>query len=163
MDNNNIYLPKLNFPDYDFSLSSGENGLFIFDPVRRKNVKLTPEEWVRQHIIKFLILDKNTPPSLVGVEKSLKIGRLHKRFDLVVFTKEVKPLLLVECKAPDIVLNENVLNQVARYNSILKAKYFMISNGVRTILFCYNYSDSKFVFIEELPEYRDMLAPPGTI
>ena len=158
MDHSSLSLPRLNFSEYEFSISSGEKGFVIFDPARRKKVKLTPEEWVRQHIVRFLMHEKKTPVSLIGVEKSLKIGRMQKRFDIVVFTKQFKPLLLIECKAPDVMLDVNVLNQVARYNSVLKAKYFMLTNGLNTIQFYFNYPDNKFVFINNLPDYSEMLA-----
>jgi hypothetical protein len=158
MDTKHLHLPLLNFPEYRFSLVNRGTNLEILDPVRRKYVRLTPEEWVRQHVLQFLIHEKNVPIALIGVEKSLKIGQLPKRFDAVVFSNNATPLLLIECKAPKVEIRESVFEQAARYNLALNAGYFMISNGLDTHCCRLDYQLKTYVFLQELPDYASMLA-----
>jgi hypothetical protein len=158
MDTHHFKLPQLNFPEYKFTLIERGNSIEIFDPVRRKYVRLTPEEWVRQHVLQFLIHEKKVPSSLIGVEKRLKIGQMLKRFDVVVFSNEAAPLLLVECKAPELEIRESVFDQAARYNLSLKANYFMITNGLDHYNCRLDYQLKTYVFIQALPEYAAMLA-----
>jgi type I site-specific restriction endonuclease len=148
---------KLNFPDYQFRISCEDDRQLIFDPVRRKFVALTPEEWVRQHLIAFLTTTANVPLTLIGVEKQIRINRLEKRFDLVVFSRNGSPLLLAECKAPNISLTEQVFDQASRYNLILNVRYFILTNGLVHYMCELNYREKKLEILEEMPELRNHL------
>jgi hypothetical protein len=108
---------------------------YIFDFVRRKWLALTPEEWVRQHVLNFLVNVKKYPASVISVEKELVLNDLKKRYDIVIYDRGLKPYIIVECKAPYIALNRSVLDQALRYNLILKAPLLMISNGMSDLVF----------------------------
>ena len=112
---------KLNFPTYNFRFKSSVNKVSIFDPIRKKFVVLQPEEWVRQHCIQFLIQEKGYPKSLINIEKELTINTLKKRYDIVVFNSDGSIHLIVECKAPKIIIKQDTLDQIARYNLELNA------------------------------------------
>lgn len=146
-------MQKLNFPNYEFRLKSSENKLFIFDSIRKKFIQLTPEEWVRQHTVRFLIEQKNYPASLISVEKTIKIANLSKRYDIVAYNPNKSIDLLVECKAPEINITQNTFDQIARYNLILKAKYLMVTNGINTYICQIDLNNQKYIFLKELPEY----------
>lgn len=145
-------LAQLNFPKYEYRLRKGKTRDEIFDPVRKKFVALTPEEWVRQHVIAYLINEKKIPVSLIGIEKSLIVNSLQKRFDAVVFSRNGIPLLLIECKAPGIEITEKVFDQAARYNLQLKAAYFMITNGMEHFTCRLDYEKKMYFFIPEIPD-----------
>lgn len=120
---------KIEYPPYDFRIkTSGEKEL-IFDPVRKQWVPLSPEEWVRQNFLQYLLLVKNYSASLMAVEKEIHLGSLVKRCDIVIYTKEAKPLLIVECKAMNVHLSTEVLDQILRYNISLPVRYLIITNG----------------------------------
>jgi hypothetical protein len=126
---------QLNFPDYHFSIREGAGQKLIFDPVRKKYVALTPEEWVRQHTLQYLITTKNFPAGLTSVEGNIKLYKTQKRYDIAIFDRQGKPQLIVECKAPDVVLNEAVVDQILRYNMVLGAPYLLITNGLIHLVF----------------------------
>jgi type I site-specific restriction endonuclease len=142
-------LDKLNFPEYEFRLKKGQ----IFDPVRRKFVALTPEEWVRQHVIWYLA-EKGYPFSLMAVEAQIEVNTLKKRMDILLYDKNARPLLIVECKAPSVKINQEVFDQLARYNLSAGAPYFFLSNGLDH--FCCEASGSgrEYVFIKHLPSFE---------
>lgn len=122
------------FEPYDIKTQpKREGGKQVFDIIRRKWVELTPEEWVRQHVIHYLVYTLKYSRALIAVEKTIAFNTLQKRFDIVVFTSNGEPYMLIECKAPEISLNENVLEQAARYNQTVQAKFLWISNGVQNI------------------------------
>ena len=123
-------LQKLNLPDYKFKLKSNENKTLIFDNLRKKYMVLTPEEWVRQHFVQFLIEEKNYPPSLIAIEKQVLVNNLKKRSDILVFNKEGNPDIIVECKAPKIKITQTTFDQIARYNSTLNANFLVVTNGL---------------------------------
>ena len=106
----------LNFPAYDFRFKSNENNVHIFDVIRKKFVVLQPEEWVRQHTVHYLMEGKHYPKSLINIEKQLKINSLKKRYDIVVFNSKGEIEILVECKAPEVKITQEVFDQIARYN-----------------------------------------------
>lgn len=142
---------NLNFPDYKFKIFNQSDGNYIYDIIRKKPVKLTPEEFVRQHLIHYLVFDNDVPTGLIGVEKSLKIGNVQKRFDLVIFNRKSQALLLAECKAPNIEITDAAFDQAARYNINLQADYFIITNGL-THFFCQiDHSFKKYNFIDQFP------------
>ena len=146
-------MQKLNFPDYTFRFKSKENKIQIFDPIRKKFFILQPEEWVRQHVMQYLIREKKCPVSLVNAEKELRINGLSKRYDVVVYRPDGRIFLMVECKAPKVPITQETFNQIARYNMALKAEYLMVTNGL-THYYCKpDYQLEKYHFIEEIPTY----------
>lgn len=120
---------KIDYPSFSPKIKQGNDKEFIFDPFRKRWVVLTPEEWVRQNFLHYLVQVKKFPPGLISVEKGIKLVDLKKRFDIVVFDSNTRPWMIVECKQMNVPINETVLNQVLRYNITLKAKYVVITNG----------------------------------
>lgn len=121
---------KLNLPKFDLSLKKEEGKVLIFDIIRKKYIVLTPEEWVRQHFVHFLITELKYPKSLFRIEGALAYNRLQKRSDILVRDRDGKPWMLVECKAPDIKLTQKAFNQVSVYNMTIGAKYLAVTNGM---------------------------------
>lgn len=143
-------MKKLNFPSYSPKIKKSDQGEYsIYDPIRKKYIVLTPEEWVRQHVINWLLTDLNLSEINIAVEKQLNLNGTKKRFDLLVY-KEAEPILLVELKAPEVHLNQETCYQIARYNSILKVKQLMISNGMESFLFKYDDNRDEFIPINQL-------------
>lgn len=146
-------MQRLNFKEYFFRFKKIDDKLFIFDEIRKKFVALQPEEWVRQHVIRFLIEEKKVPKSLINVEKEITINGLVKRYDIVVFSRNGNILLAVECKAPTMQISQTVFDQIARYNLILKSEILMITNGLNHYFCQMDYEKGKYLFLKELPEY----------
>ncbi|ESU25306.1 hypothetical protein FLJC2902T_31140 [Flavobacterium limnosediminis JC2902] len=146
-------MQKLNFPAYTFRFKNSENKLAVFDEIRKKFVALTPEEWVRQHVVQFLMQHKNYPKSYINVEKSIKINGLTKRYDAVVFQPDGKIFLLVECKAPEVPISQQTFDQIARYNMILEAKYLMVTNGLNHYFCSMDFENEQYQFLRELPDF----------
>jgi hypothetical protein len=146
-------MQKLNFPAYSFRFKNSENKVSIFDEIRKKFILLTPEEWVRQHTIRFLILEKNYPKSHINVEKILKINDLNKRYDIVVFNPDGSIFLLIECKAPEIGTSQATFDQIARYNLLLKADYLMVTNGINHYFCQMDFDNQRYNFLKDLPRY----------
>jgi len=129
-------LPKLNFPQYDFRFKkNATNGLLIFDEIRKKFVELSPEEWVRQHLILYLIKEKKFPASLFSVEKGLKLNNTHKRTDILIYNTNKKITLLAECKAPSVQLTKTTAEQALRYNLVHKSPFLILTNGLTHLFF----------------------------
>jgi len=144
---------NLNLPAYNYKLKSSENKIYIFDIIRKKYVVLTPEEWVRQHIIHYLINEKAYPKSLINVEKQLIINNLKKRTDIVVFTNTGTPNIIVECKAPSVKITQKTFDQIARYNLKLKAPFLMLSNGLQHYFAKLDLENNAFIFLKDIPKY----------
>lgn len=144
---------QLQFPPYKFNTKSEQNTNYVFDIVRKKYVVLTPEEWVRQHVLHYLVENKNYPASLLAVERGLVVNGRRKRFDALTFMPSGKPYLLVECKSPDIPLTQNVFEQIAVYNSVFKAPYLWITNGLQHVYVGYSADFKQHAFLSECPEY----------
>lgn len=144
-------MQKLNFQAYQFRFKNSENKVAIFDEIRKKFVVLTPEEWVRQHVVQYLLLEKNYPKSYINVEKILKLNGLTKRYDVVVFHPDGSIMLLVECKAPEVKITQNTFDQIARYNLTLKAEYLMVTNGQNHYFCQMDFEQEKYHFLKELP------------
>ncbi|MES2873148.1 MAG: type I restriction enzyme HsdR N-terminal domain-containing protein, partial [Bacteroidota bacterium] len=119
----------LNLPEYPFRLKQENNTTYIFDGVRKKFLVLTPEEWVRQHFVQFLIQEKKYPRTLIKLEGGLKLNSLQKRSDILLFNSSGEKIILVECKAPSIKITQATFDQVARYNFVHQVKYLVVSNG----------------------------------
>ena len=147
-------MQKLNFPSYSFRLKNSENKVAIFDEIRKKFIILTPEEWVRQHVVQFLLQEKKYSKSYVNVEKLIKINDLTKRYDIVVYQPNGKLFLLVECKAFDVKINQQTFDQIARYNLTLKAKYLMVTNGQNHYFCQMDFENEKYVFLTDLPDFE---------
>jgi hypothetical protein len=120
---------KIEYPAYRPKIKEDDGKEFIFDEIRKRWVILTPEEWVRQNFLQYLIHIKKYPASLIAVEKEIKLGELKKRFDIVVHDIDIKPWMIIECKEVNVVLDKKVLDQVLRYNMALQVAYLVITNG----------------------------------
>ena len=142
---------KLAFPNYQFQLKHEGNKTLVFDELRNKWVILTEEENVRQHLWKYLHKEHNYPKGLIACEKKITINSLTKRFDLVIYNKKGTPEMVVECKAPSVKLNQDVLNQALRYNINLKAKYILISNGLDLKCCEINFQKGELIYLQQLP------------
>lgn len=149
-------MDKLNFPDYIFRFQKKEDKLFVFDIIRKKFVKLSPEEWVRQHIVHYLSNDLKYPLSLISVEQSLKIQDKLYRYDLVVFNRNHFPAIIIECKAPNVKLNESTLQQVSKYNINQKAGYVFISNGLTHLLYFIDFEKNEVKICSEFPDFSSL-------
>lgn len=123
----------VNYPEPAFRIKQEEGKDYLFDTIRKRWLLLTPEEWVRQNFIQYLVQVKSYPLSLIAVEKELRLGELKKRFDILVYDNNHQPWLMVECKAPEIKLTESVLQQALRYNISVPVKYILITNGNETM------------------------------
>lgn len=146
-------MQPLNFPAYSFRLKSSEKGLQIFDIIRKKFVLLQPEEWVRQHVVHFLINQKKYPKSHINVEKQLVVNNLKKRYDIVVFDSNGNIQLLVECKAPEVDIDQTTFDQIAQYNLLLNAKYLMVTNGLGHYYCEMDTEEEKYKFLKEIPDF----------
>ncbi|NUY82304.1 type I restriction enzyme HsdR N-terminal domain-containing protein [Flavobacterium sp. MAH-1] len=141
----------LNFNPYSFRFRNTDGRVSIFCETRRKFVVLTPEEWVRQHVVQFLLQDKKYPKSLINVEKLLKVNGLSKRYDAVVFNPDGSIFLLVECKAPEVTINQQTFDQIARYNIEMNARYLMVTNGLSHYFCSMDYEKKRYIFLKEIP------------
>lgn len=144
---------RIEFSKYNLKIHSKNDQLLIFDEVRKKNVILTPEEWVRQHFIHFFIQDLSYPKGKIAIEKEFTLNGLKKRFDLLVFDKDTQPFLLLECKAQSEVLSEKVLQQCLNYNIKLAVPYLAISNGDYT--HAWQITAKKIIELDRFPVYHD--------
>jgi hypothetical protein len=144
---------ELNLPAFDYKLKKKDDKLYIFDVLRKKYVYLTPEEWVRQHFIHFLITKYHYPKALMKAEGGLKYNNLPKRTDLVVYDRQGKPFIVVECKDTFVQLTQATFEQAARYNYVLKAPYLIVVNGL-TYHCCYiDHANQSFRFLEDIPYF----------
>ena len=149
-------MQKLNFPAYSFRLKNSENKVAIFDDIRKKFIILTPEEWVRQHTVQFLLQEKKYPKSYLNVEKLIKINDINKRYDIVVFQPNGEIFLLIECKAPEVNITQNTFDQIARYNLKLNAKYLMVTNGLNHYFCQMDFEKEQYIFLKELPDFTNL-------
>lgn len=147
-------MQQLNFPTYSFRFKNSENKPYIFDEIRKKFIVLTPEEWVRQHVVQFLLLDKKYPKSLINVEKLVKVNDINKRYDGIVFNSDGSIFLLIECKAPEVTISQQTFDQIAQYNLVLKAEYLMVTNGINHYFCKMDFEKETYVFLKELPNLK---------
>ena len=141
---------KIEYPSHQFKIKEDKGKQLIFDELRRAWIRLTPEEWVRQNFLQYLVQVKNYPSSLIAIEKEIILGELKKRFDILVYDAHHKPWMMVECKAMDIMLNEKVLHQVLRYNISVPVPFLVITNG--RYMVGYRRQETGLQMIHELPE-----------
>jgi len=144
---------NINLPAFNYKTRKLSGRTEIFDVIRRKYILLTPEEWVRQHFIHYLINQKSVPSSLIAVEQQLKVNRMKKRADISVFGTSGKELLIVECKAATVRIDQKVFDQVARYNLALKVKYLVVTNGMEHYACQVDFEKNSYVFLDEIPDY----------
>ncbi len=138
------------YPKHEFRFKKEDDKEFIFDEVRKQWLRLTPEEWVRQNFLQYLILSKKYPATLIAIEKEIKLNDLKKRCDIVVY-KNDKPWMIVECKEMNVALNENTIEQILRYNMVMKVDYLIITNG--TNIHAWNIADGKANEIDSIPDF----------
>lgn len=144
----------LNLPSYPFKIQHKENQYYIFDEIRKKFLLLTPEEWVRQHLVKYLIAEKKYPRTLFNLEGGLTLNTLKKRTDILIFNLKGEKQLLVECKAPTVKITQNTFDQIARYNIIHKVPLLFVSNGLQHFSCKINFEEGSYEFVDSLPEYN---------
>lgn len=146
-------MDKLNLPEFEYSVKESDGKVWIYDVLRKKYLVLTSEEWVRQHFLNYLLVHVQYPKSLIKVEGGLKFNRLQKRSDIVVFDRNGNPWMVIECKAPNESINESTLRQASVYNATLKAKYIVLTNGMKT--FCCQIVSEKddMVMLRDLPSF----------
>lgn len=148
--------PELQLPSFPVKLKKQSQRTQIFDRIRKKFVLLTPEEWVRQHVVNYLIEAKKFPESRIAVEFSLKYNELTRRPDIVYYDNDLKPQLIVECKAPDVKITQSTFDQAARYNSALKVSYLFVTNGLQHFCCKMEYESSGYTFLKELPHFTEL-------
>lgn len=144
---------SLNLPPFDYKLKKAEGKLWIFDVIRKKYIVLIPEEWVRQHFLNLLIQHKKYPRSLIRVEGGLQYNSLQKRSDILVFSREGSPWMVIECKAPEVRLSEKSIFQASVYNATLRAEYVVVSNGLTHLYARIDWEKGTTSWIEDLPVY----------
>jgi type I site-specific restriction endonuclease len=146
----------LNLPEYSFTTRNLEKSPEIFDSIRKKYVQLTPEEWVRQNFVRYLIEEKNYPKSLLAIEKEITVNRLKKRCDVVIYTRDLKPIVVVECKSPSVKINQASFDQASKYNLSLNVKYIIITNGMKHYCCTIDEENKTYIFKEEIPSFLQM-------
>ena len=146
---------RLNLPEYKFRVQNTEKGVRIFDFIRKKFIILTPEEWVRQNFIQYIIKEKKYPSSLVAVETGLKYNRLKKRSDITVYDKKGIVWMIIECKAPEVKISQDTFQQVAVYNMSgrSKTRFLAVTNGLKHYCCEMNYEQDKYDFLKDFPEF----------
>ena len=150
-------MQKLNLPEYSFRIITKEGKSYLFDALRKKYVRLTSEEWVRQNFIQFLIVEKKYSVALIAVEAGVKVNNNPQRADLVVFDRSGNPVLVAEFKAPEIKISQQTFDQIVRYNMQLKVKFLIVSNGLDHFCCQINYKDKSYVYLAEIPDFSALL------
>ncbi|MES2379195.1 MAG: type I restriction enzyme HsdR N-terminal domain-containing protein [Bacteroidota bacterium] len=147
-------LQPLNLPPHAFKINDENGQLSLFDEIRKRNIIITPEEWVRQHFVQYLINHKNYPKSLLKLEGGHKLHGKQKRSDIIAFNQAGDKILLVECKAPSVTIDQKVFDQIARYNIVHKIGLLAVTNGLQHFYCRINFEQNSYTFIEELPGYQ---------
>ena len=149
-------LVPLQLPPYPFKITEQNGQLSLFDVIRKKNIIITPEEWVRQHFVQYLINQKNYPKTLIKLEGGHKLNGMAKRSDIVVYKPGGEKILLVECKAPSVPIDQKTFDQVARYNMVHQINIIAVTNGLQHYYCLIDFKAGDYRFINELPDYRDL-------
>mgnify|MGYP000527373618 FL=1 len=150
-------MTRLNLPPFEIKLRGTKAQPQIFDILRKKYIALTPEEWVRQHFVHFLVEHKGYPAALMANEIQLKVGEKTLRADSVLYSRELKPRMIIEYKAPHIPITQKVFDQISIYNMLLHVDYLVVSNGLQHYICKMDYNDKKYLFLEDIPDYKDLL------
>ncbi|MEY5069427.1 MAG: hypothetical protein RLZ47_1289 [Bacteroidota bacterium] len=146
----------LNLPVYPLRLKDEAGQRFVFDVVRKKFLILTPEEWVRQHLVHFLVREKQFPKSLIQLEGGLKYNGLQKRSDILIYNQQGEKLLLAECKAPSVKITQDVFDQIARYNFVHRVQWLLVSNGMEHYCCKLDWEKESYQFLPELPLFSHL-------
>jgi len=149
-------LTPLNLPPYPFKITDQNGQLFLFDEIRKKEVVLTPEEWVRQHFVQYLINEKKFPRGLIRLEGGLTLNTKAKRSDIVIFNNRGEKILMVECKAPSVKITQKVFDQIARYNIVHRIRFLAVTNGLQHYYCKIDFENNRFDFIENLSDYASI-------
>ena len=149
-------MDALNLPAYEYRIEQRDGKLVIFDPIRKKFIVLTPEEWVRQHFMNYLIAHLGYPASRIRVESGTSYNKRLKRTDILIYNDALEPMVLVECKAAHVAINQATFNQVSVYNKTLKARVIICSNGMVHYACEYDATQNKMVFLDQIPPYSDL-------
>lgn len=149
-------LQPLNLPPYPFKINDNDGQLTLFDEIRKKHLIITPEEWVRQHFVQYLINQKKYPKTLIKLEGGLRLHGMAKRTDIVVFDKTGDKILMIECKAPAVNIDQKVFDQIARYNMTHKISLLAVSNGLKHYYCRIDFEKQAYKFIPELPAYDEL-------
>lgn len=152
-------MQTLNLPNYPKKISQIKGKPFIFDVVRRKNVALTPEEWVRQHFLNYLITEKNYPKERIANEVTVSLNGMSRRCDTVVYNEYLEPVAIVEYKAPTIPVTQDVFEQISRYNICLKVGILIVTNGLEHYCCKIDYETMTYAYLCEIPEYGEIVKP----
>ncbi|MGI4751290.1 MAG: type I restriction enzyme HsdR N-terminal domain-containing protein [Janthinobacterium lividum] len=147
-------LCPLNLPPYPFKITEQNGQYFLFDDIRKKTILITPEEWVRQHFIQYLVAQKQYPKTLIQLEGGLKLHGLAKRTDILVYNSSAEKILLVECKAPTIKITQKVFDQIARYNMVHNVPILAVTNGLQHFFCKIDFTEKKYFFMDNLPDYE---------
>jgi len=147
---------QLNLPQYSFRIKKQNEKLVIFDSQRKRYVALTPEEWVRQNFIRFLIEAKGYPAAYLAIEKQLNINGMKKRCDAILYNEHAQPFLIIELKAPNVAISQTTFDQVAVYNAKLKVDFFIISNGIEHFCCKVNPETARYEFFAEIPDFHQI-------
>jgi hypothetical protein len=147
---------RLNLPQYDIKIGGTKEKPTIFDSLRRRFVALTPEEWVRQHFIHFLIEHKGYPQAYLANEMELRIGSKKLRCDSVLYNNVLEPRMIIEYKAPSVALRQKVFDQISVYNMLLHVDYLVVSNGLQHYCCKMDYDNQKYLFLEDIPDYHNL-------
>ena len=150
-------MQKLNLPEYSFRTRTTEGKQYIFDSLRKKYVRLTPEEWVRQNFVQFLISEKKYPTSLIAIEAGVNINNNPQRADLIIFDRLGQPALVAEFKAPEVKISQQTFDQIVRYNMQLKVKLLIVSNGMQHYCCTIDYTKNTYAFRPEIPPFEEIL------
>jgi type I site-specific restriction endonuclease len=146
----------LNLPNHPFKITQRDDVYFIFDEIRKKHLVLTPEEWVRQHFIRYLLKEKKFPSALLQIEGGLSLNQTRKRSDILVYDSLGEKIMVIECKAPSVTITQATFDQAARYNSVYKARWLVVTNGLNHYYAKIDHTNGKFLFVEELPDYKEL-------
>ena len=144
---------RLNLPQYEIKIGEKDGKRTIFDFLRRKYVALTPEEWVRQHFVHYLIEHKGYPKGLLSNEVELHIGGKSLRCDSILYNKVAAPQMIIEYKAPTVSLTQRVFHQISAYNLLLRVDYLVVSNGLQHVCCQMDYANQTYHFLQEIPDY----------
>jgi hypothetical protein len=150
-------LKQLNLPQYSFRITRKEGSKMILDTLRWKYVKLTPEEWVRQNFIQYLINEGKYPPGLLGIEVLFRLNKMNRRVDILVHNRSGEPVMIVECKSPDITIDDKVFDQIVCYNMEFKVPYVVVTNGIDHYACKINHEEKNYEFLLVIPLYEDLL------
>jgi len=149
-----LKMSQLNFPEYTFKIKEDKEQAYIWDPIRKKYLVLTPEEWVRQHMVAYLQESKHFPSGLINLEGGFTHRKHAYRTDIRVYNKQAEALMIIECKAPQVHIKEEVFKQVINYNLEFNSPYIGVTNGLKH--YCLQFKDNKYQFLDDFPDYRGL-------